>query len=82
MNMPNETPNELLCNKINLLKVRQEQELEDIKEQFEFTCEKLRPINLVKEVFKELTQSPDVKSEIGSAAIGITSGYLIKKIFH
>lgn len=51
-----------------------------LKEQFKTTYDSLRPINLIKSTFKELTSAPDFKSDFLSSTIGIGAGYLSRKI--
>lgn len=57
-------------------------QLEDkrlLKEQFVSTYESLRPINLIKTTIKDLIASPDLKSNLFSAFLGIAAGYLSKR---
>ena len=46
-----------------------------MKEQFKLTIESLKPLHLLKETLA----SPSVKDNIIDSAIGMTSGYIIKK---
>lgn len=46
-----------------------------MKYQFDLTVESLKPINLIKGVFG----SDDAKNSILDSAIGLTTGYLVKK---
>ncbi len=79
--MKNITPNDTLGNAIKLLEAKREEELKDLKEQFRLTYDSLKPINLIKNTFKEATQSTDLKNGFGNAAIGIASGFVARKIF-
>ena len=57
-------------------------QLEDkrlLKEQFVSTYESLRPVNLIKTTIKDLIASPDLKSNLFSAFLGIAAGYLSKR---
>ena len=73
-------PNDTLNQAIILLQTKKEQELNALKEHFNITYESLKPANLIKSAIKEFTTSPDLKNGIASAAIGMASGYLVKKI--
>ncbi|WP_460552522.1 hypothetical protein [Ferruginibacter profundus] len=62
------------------LQQKQAQELHLLKEQFHTTYEGLKPINLIKNTFHDVTSSPEVKSSIVNNAIGLATGYLSKKL--
>ena len=66
-------------NAILLLEQKQSDELLSLKKQFKITYEGLRPINLIKNTIKEITQSPDLKNQFTNNLIGYTTGYLSKK---
>lgn len=51
-----------------------------LKEQFKITYDSLRPLNLIKSTFKELTSAPDFKSDFLNSTLGIGAGYLSRKI--
>ena len=65
---------------IFLLENRQSLELELLKEQIDHVGESIKPVNLVKSAFKELTSSPDMKNDLLAAVAGISAGYLSKKM--
>ena len=65
---------------IALLKYRQTQELRILKEQFEVTYDSLKPLNIIKRVFSDMTTSPDIKGNVLSNVIGLASGYITKKV--
>lgn len=52
-----------------------------LKEQFKITYKSLKPINILKSSFKEVMAAPDLKSNILNAAIGLTTGFVAKKLF-
>ena len=52
-----------------------------VKEQFHLAYESVKPINLIKSTFKEATSSQDLKEQLLTTAVGITAGYVSKKIF-
>jgi hypothetical protein len=78
--MKNSTEVDELKNKIALLYLQQERDLLLLKEQFCNTCENLKPINLIKNTFKEVVASPSIKNTLVKNAIGLATGYLSKKL--
>lgn len=74
------TPNDTLNEAIALLEIKSAAQLADLKSQFHITYESLRPVNLIKNTLKEATASPTLKKGISSAAIGMASGYIVKKL--
>jgi hypothetical protein len=69
-----------LSDSISLLQIKQALELKLLKEQFYVTYESLKPINLVKNTLSEVTSSSSVKNNIINNIIGLTTGYLTKKV--
>jgi hypothetical protein len=69
-----------LKERISLLESRQTQEIVFLREQFHFTYETLKPLNLIKTTFQEVSSSPDLKDNILNNVIGLTTGYLSKKV--
>ena len=69
---------------LNELIILQEQkynmQLELLKEQFLVAYESLKPINLIKSVFHEVTTSPEIQNDMASNAIGLGTGFLSKKL--
>ncbi len=63
------------------LETQQESEGKVLKEQFHLAYESIKPINLIKSTFKEVTASQDLKDNLLNTTVGITAGYLSKKIF-
>lgn len=78
MKMKNET--DALNETIVLLQNKRAEELKLLKEQFHLTYESLKPINLIKSTFHEVTASPEIKNNILNNAIGLTTGYLSRKV--
>lgn len=74
----NET--DLLDEAIIYLENRQALELYALKEQFELTYESLKPLNLIKSAFTEMTTSPNIKGNLINNAIGMATGYFTKKV--
>ena len=63
------------------LEIKQTAEEKILKEQFHIAYESVKPINLIKSTFKEVTASQDLKDNLLNTTIGITAGYLSKKVF-
>lgn len=76
------TPNAIVLLKENiiLLEIEQEQNRLLLKEEFKQTFEALRPVNLFKNTFQEITESPDFKNNLIDSVIGIVTGFISKKI--
>ena len=55
-------------------------QLELLKEQFPVACESLKPLNLIKSAFHEVTNSPEIKGNLLNNAIGLGTGFVSKKI--
>lgn len=55
-------------------------ELELLKEQFQVTYESLKPLNLIKSIFHDVTDSPEIKSNLVNNVIGLCTGFLSKKL--
>jgi hypothetical protein len=70
-----------LKNAIQLLEVEQGLQGQQLKEQFYITYESLRPINLLRNILKEIFSSPDLVENLSGTALGAASGFLIKKLF-
>ncbi len=65
---------------IQQTKLQQANELILLKEEFTNSLDRLKPINLIKDAFKEAVAAPDLKTDIINAAIGLTTGIVAKKI--
>ena len=63
------------------LERRQAAEGEILKEQFRLVYEGVKPLNLLKSVFMEAADSHDLKVSMLNTFIGMTTGYLSKKLF-
>jgi hypothetical protein len=66
---------------ILLLESKQAIEEKELKEQFQLTYESLKPLNILKNVFKKAAESNDLKENIVNNSIGLTVGYLSKMMF-
>jgi len=65
---------------IQLLKIQQVGQLDLLKEQYQYTYESLKPINIIKRTFSQLTSTAEFKGNVVSNIIGIGTGYLTKKV--
>ncbi|MBW4361495.1 hypothetical protein [Flavobacterium taihuense] len=78
MKSKNETDS---LNELIILEEQQyDMQLELLKEQFHVAYESLRPINLIKSVFHEVTASPEIKNDLANNVIGLGTGFLSKKL--
>ena len=73
-------PKEKLSKAIILLEIIRKEELNSFRRQLLLTSESLKPVNLIKSTIREFTNSVDLNNNIGSTAIGMVSGYLVKNI--
>ncbi len=65
---------------IRLLEIKRAEEFNLLKEQFHLVQDRLKPINLIKSVFQEITATPAIKHNIVNSTIGLTTGFLAKKV--
>ena len=70
-----------LNNAILLLESKQAVEEMKLKEQFLLTYESLKPLNIIKNIFKQASESDDLKENIINNSISLTAGYLSKVVF-
>lgn len=66
---------------ILLLELKQAGDWILLKEQFHATYKSLKPINILKSTINEAISAPNLKSNVINAGIGITTGFVAKKIF-
>jgi hypothetical protein len=78
--MENKSQIEILNEKIYSLQNQQIEELKLLKDQFHYVYESVKPINMLKNAFKEMTSSPEIKGNLVDNAIGLTTGFLSKKL--
>lgn len=77
MKTKNETDS--LNDLIILVEQKRAYELELLKEQLYLVSESLDPINLIKNVFHEVVDSPEIKNNLVNSAIGLFTGFISKK---
>jgi hypothetical protein len=78
--MKNRIETDYLNEQIAMLEQKQSLELKALKEQFHVTYESLKPFNILKSAFNEVTSSPTIKNNLLNNAIGLTTGYLSKRV--
>lgn len=78
MKKPN--PISQLQEKILLLEAKQQNDKVLLKEQFKLSFESLKPLNLVKDAFNELTNLSGFGGETLDTSLGIAAGYFSRKI--
>jgi hypothetical protein len=66
---------------ILLLETRQKTEAKQLNEHFRLAFNSIKPINLIKNTFKEVAQSSELKNNIVNTSIGLSAGYLSKVLF-
>ena len=78
MKKTNETDslNELIA----LYEQKHDYELKALKEQFHVAYESLKPTNLIKNLFHEVSASPEIKNDLVADAIGLGTGFISKKL--
>ena len=80
MTMKSPSAADLLSIEIAKLEKKQEVELLELKQSLREKYESLKPINIIKRTFSQLTSSSDVKSSIVSEIAGIATGALTSKL--
>ena len=65
---------------ISNLENKQLQERKELSEGLHEVYDSLKPSNLLKSAFSEIVASPEIKGNIVNASIGLTAGYLVKKL--
>lgn len=65
---------------IRLLELKQAKELSMLKIQFLDTYESLKPLNVIKNSFREFASSPDFKGNLIGTALGLAAGFLSKGV--
>jgi len=53
--------------------------LTQLKEQFHIAYESVKPINLIKNAFHQITASPEIKNDLVSNILGLATGFLSKR---
>ena len=72
--------NQLLDEKIKFLKLKQENDLVILKENFFMNLESLKPINLIKGTIEDFKKSKEIKNSLFESALGIAGGIIKRKM--
>jgi hypothetical protein len=78
--MKNRNETDALNELILVQEMKHDNDLQQLKEQFHIAYESVKPINLVKNLFHEVTASPEIKNNLLSNVIGFGTGFLSKKL--
>lgn len=78
--MKTKNKTELLNELISTTRNKRAYELELLKDELHGVCESLRPINLIKTVFQEVTHSPEINNSLTNGAVGLGTGLILKKL--
>ncbi len=70
-----------LKNAILQLESQQTMEGKMLKDQFNLAYESIKPINIIKNTFKEASASIDLKDNILNTSVGLSAGFLSKTLF-
>lgn len=52
-----------------------------LKEQFHLAYESIKPINIIKNTFKEIVFVPGIRENAINSAMGLSAGFIAKKLF-
>lgn len=63
------------------LEVQQAVELKILRQQLHLTYESIKPINLVRNTFKEVVASEELTDNIVNTSVGLAAGYVSKTLF-
>ncbi|NEW80496.1 MAG: hypothetical protein GZ086_13960 [Gelidibacter sp.] len=66
---------------IKLLKFKKAEDEQLLKELFYMTYESVKPLNLIKSIFKEPIASQNMKDSLLTTSVGLGAGYLSKLLF-
>ena len=78
--MKNKNATDTLNEMIIIQKMIYDNDLELLKNQFDVAYESIKPINLIKNLFQEITASPEIKNNVLSNIIGLGTGFISKKL--
>jgi hypothetical protein len=78
--MKNKNETEALNELIIIQEMRYANDLAQLKNQFDVAYESIKPLNLVKNLFREVTASPEIKNDLVSNVIGLGTGFISKKL--
>ena len=66
---------------IILLESKRKTEEAELREQLHHTYESIKPVNLIKSVYVDVLESPDLRDSLLSTSLGLGIGYVSKAVF-
>lgn len=66
---------------IRQLEVKRDEQAMLLRVQFKATYESVKPINLIKSTFREVTSSGELKDNVIGTTVGLAAGFLSKVLF-
>lgn len=78
--MKNKNATDSLNDLILIQEMKYDNDLEQLKNQFDVAYESVKPINLIKNLVHSVTASPEIKNDLLSNVIGFGTGFISKKI--
>ncbi len=79
--MKNITSIDELRESILFLEMKQANDWCLLKDEFHTTYESLKPMNMIKNTFKDMASTPNLKTDVANSLIGLATGFIAKKIF-
>jgi hypothetical protein len=65
---------------IALLKIEQEERKVAMVNQFRYTYESMKPINLIKKAYHKVAETPDIANKLIGTSLGLGAGMISKRI--
>lgn len=78
--MKNKNATDALNDLILVQEMKYDNDLEQLKNQFDLAYQSVKPINLIKNLVRNVTASPEIKNDLLSNVIGFGTGFITKKI--
>lgn len=69
-----------LIEKIAALQLKQSEELDSLRMQFQITHESFKPLNLIKSTLHDVTSSPQIKEDFLNGALNLATGLISKNV--
>ena len=78
--MKNKNATDSLNDLILVQEMKYDHTLQQLKNQFDVAYESVKPINLIKNLVHKVTASPEIKKDLVSNVIGLSTGFITKRI--
>ncbi|WP_130733571.1 hypothetical protein [Flavobacterium sp. J27] len=72
--------NQLLDEKIRLLKIKHEHDFEILRAQYHTTIDSMKPVNIIKETIHDFKASKEIKNSLLETTLGIAGGFITRKM--